>query len=311
MILKVDPVFQERIWGGRKLNTLFNYNIPDGNIGECWGISAHPNGMSYVSSGEYKGMTLAELWQNHRYLFGDYTNEEFPLLIKLLDAREDLSVQVHPNDEQAQRLEGEPYGKTECWYVVDAEPGAELILGHRAQTSSEFVERIEHGQWDDLLCRMPVKKGDFIYVPSGTIHAIGKGIVILETQQSSDTTYRVYDFDRVDAAGNLRELHLEKALAVTNFPNEQVVIVPETIKVPDGTITTLVETNEFNVYHMCVQPGFTLDPLDRFRLVSIVEGEGQVNGEQVGKGDHFIVVAGHRPLKVEGTMEWIVSDCIL
>ncbi|WP_214817943.1 MULTISPECIES: mannose-6-phosphate isomerase, class I [unclassified Exiguobacterium] len=311
MILKVEPVFQERIWGGRKLSTLFNYKIPDGNIGECWGISAHPNGMSYVLAGEYKGMSLAELWKNHRYLFGEYKNEEFPLLIKLLDAREDLSVQVHPNDDQAQRLEGEPYGKTECWYVVDAEPDAELILGHRAKTKSEFLERIEHGQWDDLLCRMPVKKGDFIYVPSGTIHAIGKGIVILETQQSSDTTYRVYDFDRVDATGNLRELHLEKALAVTNFPNEQVVIVPETIKVPEGTITTLVETNEFNVYHMNVQTGFNLSSLNRFRLISILKGNGQIDGVDVQQGDHLIVTAHHQSLSVVGTMEWITSDCIL
>src|SRR5690606_31738382 len=144
---------------------------------------------------------------------------EYPLLVKILDAADDLSVQVHPNDSYAREVEGVPYGKTECWYVLSAEEGAELVLGHHAKTREELVQMMDQGEWDKLLRRIKVKAGDFIYVPSGTIHAIGKGIVILETQQSSDITYRVYDYDRRDSMGNKRELHLDRAREVTLVPH--------------------------------------------------------------------------------------------
>lgn len=307
-ILTCTPVFQERLWGGRKLETSFGYTIPTGRIGECWGISAHPNGMSVIESGEFAGKTLATLWEENRELFGAYTLDEFPLLIKLLDAADDLSVQVHPNDEEAMRLEGERYGKTECWYVVEAEEGAELILGHSAETKQELEDKIENGEWDELLRRQPVKAGDFVFVPSGTIHAIGKGIVILETQQSSDTTYRVYDFDRTDDNGNTRELHLEKAIEVTTVPDRPALVTPKSKDVTGGTVQTLVNTDEFNVYRMDVHDGFEIRPLDRFRLISVLDGEGTLHGASLRKGDHIIVTVTKQPLAVSGSMEWIVSD---
>ncbi|WP_251129508.1 MULTISPECIES: type I phosphomannose isomerase catalytic subunit [unclassified Exiguobacterium] len=309
-ILTCKPVFQERLWGGRKLETMFEYDIPKGNIGECWGISAHPNGMSVITSGEYVGRTLAELWKKERHLFGDYTLDSFPLLVKLLDAADDLSVQVHPNDEEAMLLEGESYGKTECWYVVEAEPGAELILGHTAETKEELAKAIAESEWDTLLRRQPVKTGDFIFVPSGTIHAIGEGIVILETQQSSDTTYRVYDFDRTDNAGNTRELHLAQAIEVTTVPDTPSIVHPTTTtEVTGGTIQTLIETDEFNVYRMDVTDGFTLKPLDRFRLISVLDGTGTLDGVPLEKGDHIVVTVSNQPRIVTGSMEFIVSDC--
>lgn len=307
-ILKCKPVFQERLWGGRKLETSFGYDIPEGNIGECWGISAHPNGMSVIEGGPFTEQTLADLWKESRELFGTYTLDEFPLLIKVLDAADDLSVQVHPNDEEAMRIEGERYGKTECWYVVEAEEGAELILGHSAETKQQLTDKIEHGEWDELLRRQPVKAGDFVFVPSGTIHAIGKGIVILETQQSSDTTYRVYDFDRTDDAGNARELHLNQAIEVTTVPNRPALVTPTSKDVAGGTVQTLIETEEFNVYRMDVQDGFQVQPLDRFRLISVLEGAGTLDGIALQKGDHIIVTVTDQPLVVSGSMEWIVSD---
>ncbi|WP_215144761.1 mannose-6-phosphate isomerase, class I [Exiguobacterium qingdaonense] len=310
-ILTCTPVFQERLWGGRKLETTFEYDLPQGNIGECWGISAHPNGMSVIESGEFAGQTLADLWKERRELFGDYTLDSFPLLIKLLDAADDLSVQVHPNDEEAMRLEGEPYGKTECWYVVEAEKGAELILGHTAETKEQLAKAIARGEWDTLLRRQPVQAGDFIFVPSGTIHAIGKGIVILETQQSSDTTYRVYDFDRTDDEGNTRELHLDQAIEVTTVPDAPAIVHPTTKDVTGGTVQTLIETDEFNVYRMEVTDGFVLEPLDRFRLVSVLNGEGTLDGVLLKKGDHLLVTVSDQPLVVTGKMEFIVSDCNL
>ncbi|WP_057913675.1 mannose-6-phosphate isomerase, class I [Peribacillus muralis] len=312
-ILKLKPIFQERIWGGRKLETDFNYSIPKGPIGECWGISAHHHGESVVEEGEFKGEVLSALWRNHRSkLFGDYKMEEFPLLIKILDANDDLSVQVHPNDEQATELEGEPYGKTECWYVIDAEPGSEIILGHKAQTKEEMVKLTSEERWDDLLQKQPVKRGDFIFVKSGTVHAIGKGIVILETQQSSDTTYRVYDYDRTDSEGNKRELHLEKALQVTTVPDSQTIHASQTVTAAGGEKTFLIEVPEFSVVHHKISgTGYRIAGRDTFQLISIIEGNGKIESEsevmEVKKGDHLIMTRELKELIASGEMEWITS----
>lgn len=314
MIIKLKPVFQKRLWGSQKLKTTFNYDIPAGSIGECWGISAHQNGESVVISGRYTGQTISELWKNHRHeLFGEFTQETFPLLIKILDATDDLSVQVHPNDEQAYKLENERFGKTECWYVLDAEPGAELILGHTAQTKAELETAISNENWSDLLKKQPVKKGDFVFVESGTIHAIGKGIMILETQQSCDTTYRVYDFDRIDDKGAKRELHLEKALAVATVPDVPVLAQPTENTVHAGTIRTLVKSSEFDVYHHQVNEGYFYPRRNHFSLLTIIEGAGVLRTDdetmEVRKGDHLIVTKNTSDVLVaSGKMEWITSE---
>lgn len=312
-LLKLKPVFQERIWGGRKLETDFGYEIPEGPIGECWGISAHQNGESVVSSGKYEGKKLSELWKEQRSeLFGDYDLNEFPLLIKILDAQDDLSVQVHPNDDQAFELEGERYGKTECWYVLEAEPNAEIILGHYAKSTEELGSLVAEGKWDTLLRKQPVKRGDFIFVKSGTIHAIGKGIVILETQQSSDTTYRVYDYDRTDAAGHKRELHLDKAIQVTTAPDQAEAVTVHKKQVPGGEQTLLIETPEFTVTHHAIcGEDYKVEALDRFQLVSVIEGSGSiiVDGEitKLNKGDHFVITRQAQEITLDGEMEWISS----
>lgn len=313
MILKLQPIFQERIWGSQRLKRDFDYDIPSGTIGECWGISAHPNGENIVSNGPYTGYTLSELWTSHRQeLFGDFTQATFPLLVKILDATDDLSVQVHPNDEQAYTLEGERFGKTECWYVLDAEPGAELILGHNAQTRAELETAVSNEEWSNLLKKQPVKKGDFVFVESGTIHAIGKGIMILETQQSCDTTYRVYDFDRIDDKGAKRELHLEKALAVTRVPDVPVLADTTELVVEAGSIQTLVKSPEFNVYHHDVSDGYCYPSRRQFSLMTIIEGIGllQTDNEtlEVKKGDHLIITKDTHDIIVSGKMEWITSE---
>ncbi|WP_410501904.1 mannose-6-phosphate isomerase, class I [Exiguobacterium acetylicum] len=314
MILKLKPIFQERIWGSRRLKKEFDYDIPQGIIGECWGISAHQNGENTIINGPYSGHILSELWANHRQeLFGDFTHETFPLLVKILDATDDLSVQVHPNDEQAYSLEGERFGKTECWYVLDAKPGAELILGHTAQTRAELETAVANEEWSDLLKRQPVKKGDFVFVESGTIHAIGKGIMILETQQSCDTTYRVYDFDRTDDKGTKRELHLEKALTVTRVPDIPVLAQPTEQSVHAGTIRTLVQSQEFDVYHHHVSKGYSYPKRDQFSLITIIEGVGVLTTDdeslEVRKGDHLIVTRETSDVIVaSGKMEWITSE---
>lgn len=308
----LEPVLQERIWGGQRL-AAYGYDLPYERTGECWGISAHPHGQSKVARGPLKGKTLPELWDQHGDLFGGKTSETFPLLVKLLDAREDLSVQVHPNDEQAKRLEDhEAYGKTECWYVVEAEQGAELILGHTAKSKAEFVEMVEAGRWDELLRRIPIQTGDFFHVPSGTIHALGAGSVILETQQSSDTTYRVYDFDRIGADGKKRELHLDKAQEVAMIPHAPYQANTETLeKSISHTLTRLVATEFFTVYKAVVQEKWEAAFQAPYVLVSVISGEGElvVNGKKyaLGKGDHFILPVQATSFEINGHIEAILS----
>ncbi|MUV36807.1 Mannose-6-phosphate isomerase [Lentibacillus sp. JNUCC-1] len=310
--LILSPAFQERIWGGHKLKDLFGYDIPSDQTGEAWIISAHRNGPSQVENGALAGKTLNVVWQEHPELFGkEKANEAFPLLVKLLDANADLSVQVHPNDTYARRVEGEPYGKTECWYVVDCEDNAEIVFGHHAKSESEFREMVEAGEWDDLLRRVKVNKGDFIYVPSGTIHAIGKGIVILETQQSSDITYRVYDYGRTDADGNERELHIDASIAVTHYPHHAEQQEHETVTVEGLTKTKLVQADYFTVYHLEVDGAATAPVKADYILMSVLDGTGTlvVNGQDytLEKGTNLILPATVASYELKGRMEMIVS----
>ena len=216
-LIRIEPVFHEKIWGGRKLETEFGYAIPDGPIGECWAISAHPAGDCHVKDGAYAGMLLSSLWSEHHELFGAAEGDRFPLLIKFLDAAKDLSIQVHPDDAYAAEHEGGSLGKCECWYVLHADPNATIVVGQRAKSPEEFARLVEEGRWSELLNEVPVHAGDFFQIAPGTVHAIKGGTMVLETQQSSDITYRVYDYDRVQADGTKRELHLQKSLDVIDF----------------------------------------------------------------------------------------------
>jgi len=309
--LFLKPIFQERIWGGTRLRDVYGYDIPSEQTGECWAISAHPNGQSVVINGEHTGKTLGELWQHRRELFGHYPGDVFPLLTKILDANADLSVQVHPNDGYAGQHENGELGKTECWYIIDCKEGAEIIFGHTAQTKEELLNHCEKGNWNHLLRRVPIKPGDFFYVPSGTIHALCEGTLVLETQQSSDTTYRLYDYDRVDANGRKRELHLQKAIEVTTVPYEDPAlhIIKEEREGVD--ITTFVEADYFSVYKWDVNGAAMFDRRHPFLMVSVVDGEGSliVNKEEHvwKKGDHFLIPATVDEFVVEGKAELIVS----
>ena len=308
--LFLQSVVQEKIWGGTKLRDEFGYKIPSDKVGEYWAISAHPHGVSTIKNGRFAGMGLDQLYAEHRELFGNSSEPVFPLLTKILDANDWLSVQVHPDDHYAMEHEGE-LGKTECWYVIAADEGAEIIYGHNAKSREELRQQIEKKEWDKLLTKVPVKAGDFFYVPSGTMHAIGSGILILETQQSSDTTYRVYDFDRKDDEGNLRELHLEKSIDVLNIgapANSR----PVTVKADDLMSTLLVASDFFAVYKWEVSGKVTLEKTAPYLLVSVLAGQGMltVDGETypIAKGDHFILPSDVEEWTFEGkNLEMIVS----
>ncbi|GAA0304189.1 mannose-6-phosphate isomerase [Gracilibacillus halotolerans] len=309
----LQPVFQERIWGGQKLKTQFNYDLPFEQTGEAWVISAHPNGPSVIKNGPLAGKTLLDAWENHGSLFNKSKENEnaYPLLVKILDAADDLSVQVHPDDQFAREVEKVPYGKTECWYVLHAEEGAELILGHHAETQEELDEMINNGEWDQLLRRVPVIAGDFVYVPSGTVHAIGKGIVILEIQQSSDITYRVYDYERTDAAGNKRELHLDRAKQVTTIPHQDITL-DQTQQTKNGMeIKKLVEETYFSVYHWTLNGEVFLTRDGDFLQASVIGGAAKItidgNHFEVEKGSHFIIPATVEEFIISGNAEIVVS----
>ncbi|TLS38407.1 mannose-6-phosphate isomerase, class I [Pseudalkalibacillus caeni] len=307
----LEPVFKERIWGGTKLREEFGYDIPSDTTGECWGISAHPNGPSKIKNGPLEGKTLEFAWGNHRELFANEPGDEFPLLIKILDAKKDLSVQVHPDDKYAREVEGEPYGKTECWYIIDCEEGAELIFGHHAQTRDEFEKMVEEGEWDKLLRRIPISPGEFYYVPSGTIHAIGAGTMILETQQSSDITYRVYDYNRRDAEGNTRELHIEASIEVSIIPHVDPHFDPTREEKQGLTSEKLITQEYFTVYKWELDGKVSMESEEKYLLASVLEGEAElITGDQsynIKKGDLFILPSTISGFSLEGKAHLVVS----
>lgn len=309
-----EPLFlksqmHDKIWGGTKLREAFGYDIPTETTGEYWAISAHPNGVSVIKNGIYEGEGLDQLYREHKELFGHPKSEVFPLLIKILDANDWLSVQVHPDDAFALAHEGE-LGKTECWYIIAADEGAEIIYGHNAKSKEELRQWIEEGRWDDLLTKIPVKAGDFFYVPSGTMHAIGKGILILETQQSSDTTYRVYDFNRRDAQGNLRKLHIDKSIDVLTI-GKPANSTPATMAVDHLESTLLVSNKFFSVYRWEVTGLVDFTQTVPYLLLSVLSGQGQltVDGRiyDLKKGDHFILPNDVKEWSFDGQLEMIVS----
>nr|WP_260697790.1 mannose-6-phosphate isomerase, class I [Enterococcus mundtii] len=309
--LFLKPVFQEKIWGGSRLRSVFGFDIPNDKIGEDWAISAHPHGVSVVENGPFKGWKLDDLWKEHKELFGHPSEPVFPLLIKILDAEDDLSVQVHPDDAYGMAHEGE-LGKTECWYIIDAEPGAEIIYGHHAKTREELAEMIKDSRWDDLLKKVPVKKGDFFYVPSGTIHAIGKGIMILETQQSSDTTYRVYDYDRKDDQGNTRELHIQQSVDVTTVPAKAPELQIKEIRQGNSSIVTYVETEFFNVYEWDIKGITSFKKQAPYTLMTVIDGAGELVIDNqtypLEKGTSAILPSDITEWKVQGELSIIASE---
>ncbi len=310
--IKLSPAFKDYLWGGTKLRTDFNKDCDFDKIAESWELSTHKDGQSVVANGEFKGMTLGEyVEKNGKGVLGKNAEkfDYFPILIKLIDAKDNLSIQVHPNDEYALRVEGE-YGKTEMWYIVDCEENAFLYYGfNRDITAKEFRERIENNTVLEVLNRVDVKKGDVFFIDAGTVHAIGAGIMICEIQQNSNTTYRVYDYDRRDKNGNPRELHIDKAIEVSNT-----VKAPEISggKVLDDVTTVLADCNYFKVIKAEIsgEKEFTADE-NSFNSVIIIDGEGKIccDGEclEFTKGDSIFVPASTGKYILKGNCTAIIS----
>ena len=305
-LLFLEPIFHTKIWGGRRLEKEFGYTIPDGAVGECWAISAHPAGDCVVREGKYEDKHLSELWDEEPQLFAGASGDRFPLLIKIIDADGDLSIQVHPDDAYACEHENGSLGKSECWYVLAADEGATIVVGQKARSREEFEARVEQGAWSELLNEIPVHAGDFFQINPGTVHAIKAGTLILETQQSSDVTYRVYDYDRVQDDGTKRELHLEKSLDVISYDAAAPTSGEVTQLEVDG-ITRLIENECYAVDRVEVDGTLTRDEVWPFECVSVVAGSGTVAGHEVHKGDHFVVPANYSALDLAGKMTLICS----
>lgn len=308
-IIELVPVFKEKIWGGRKLETEFGYEIPAGPVGECWAISAHPAGDDEIASGEYAGRTLSWLWDEHRELFGNCEGDRFPLLVKIIDAKDDLSIQVHPDNDYAAEHEDGSLGKKECWYVLSAEPGQTIVVGQRAHSREEFAQMVEEGRWSELLNEIPIKAGDFFQIDPGTVHAIKGGTVILESQQSSDVTYRVYDYDRKQDDGTLRPLHMQQALDVIDF--DCAPLTSGEVELA-GPVTTLEQNECYTVDLVRVgEDGcpaeLAVETPHPFTCISVIEGEGVVNGREVKKGTHLLALSACDALELSGTMQVVLS----
>ena len=306
-ILFLNPVFKQMIWGGERLGKDWPYEIPGNDTGECWAVSAHPNGDCTVKDGVYAGMTLSQLWEKEPGLFGDTGLDRIPLLIKIIDAKTDLSIQVHPDDAYAKVNENGSLGKTECWYVLDCDEDSSLVIGHNATSKEELADMVHSGRWDELIREIPVKKGDFIQIDPGTVHAIKGGLMILETQQNSDITYRVYDYGRL-TDGKPRQLHIKQSIDVITVPakpvEESIIQVGE---LPADKMNLLISCSYYKVWKLDVTAPVTVNQEYPFLIMSVIDGEGLADGHMLQKGDHFIVPNGYGELHLQGNMQIIAS----
>jgi len=309
-IIKLTSVCKDYIWGGNKLREEYHKGGTEGKcVAESWELSCHVAGESVISEGEFAGRTLQEYisWEGKKVLGKNcmrFTN--FPILIKFIDAKENLSIQVHPNDEYALNKEGE-YGKTEMWYVVDCEEDAFLYYGFsKAISKEEFAKRIEEDTLLEVLNKVPVKKGDAFFIEAGTIHAIGKGIVIAEIQQNSNLTYRVYDYGRVGADGKKRDLHIEKALEVTDREPKicQKSFEPHLGECNYFTVDKLTLDGRF----MKKMEGFVDE--SSFLHILVLNGKGTITKEQTvsfEKGDSILITASTGEYEISGECEALLT----
>lgn len=306
--IKLKAPCKDYIWGGNRLRTDF-YKVSDKDkIAETWELSCHPDGESIIINGEFKGKTLSEYIKiNGEKVIGtNFKGGDFPILIKFIDAKDNLSVQVHPNDDYAKRVE-KSLGKTEMWYVIDCEEGASLVCGFKGNPSNEEIRKsIQNDTIMDLLNSVPVKKGDVFFIEAGTVHAIGKNILIAEIQQNSNTTYRLYDF------GRGREVHIDKSLDVIDTNLGKATPQYETNQFDDYSVRKLVECDYFKTYLFKISTKFksTVND-DTFHSLTFLDGNGILkysNDEiSVRKGDSIFIPANFGDYEIIGNIEYILS----
>lgn len=317
--LQFETIFKDKIWGGQKINTILGKDFsPLPNCGETWEISGVKGNVSVVKNGLLKGKPLDELIKEFKdKLVGkkvySQTGDEFPLLVKFIDANDDLSVQVHPNDEMAKKRHNS-LGKTEMWYILQADPNSTLISGFNKTIDKEtYLQKLESGNLFDILNKENAQAGDCFFLPAGRVHTIGKGLLLAEVQQTSDVTYRIYDFDRVDDKGNKRELHTEEALDAIDFKHYDHYKSPYINKFNETV--PLAECNYFKTNKLALNTGLHRDysKLDSFVILIGVEGQGKIIVDQIeypiGFGECLLIPAEIEKLTIipEGNLTILES----
>ena len=288
-----SPIYMTRVWGGRSLETVYQRDLPDEQpYGESWEMSDRADEQSIVSSGPFAGKSLHDLWTNHREeIFGeDLTGDRFPLLIKILDARDDLSIQVHPPAEVADELGGDP--KTEMWYIADCDPGAKLYIGLKDGCTRDTFERsLAEGTVEEQVHAVSPRAGESIFIPSGRLHAIGAGFLIYEIQQNSDTTYRVFDWNRVGLDGAPRDLHIEESMASIDFDDFE-----PGMDQPDGDTLASCEYFVVTRHNIPESEEITIQN-DAFSIITVISGEIRSDAGTIFKtGDFLILPRNAHPL---------------
>ncbi|AIF53497.1 type I phosphomannose isomerase catalytic subunit [Pelosinus sp. UFO1] len=298
--LKFIPIYKERIWGGNNLRKVFGRQLPGDCIGESWEISGHDSGTSVVTNGNLAGKNINELMAEfkERLMGKTFKNQIcFPLLIKIIDANDKLSIQVHPEDKYAHQVEGEA-GKTEAWYVINAKEDAKIVYGLRKDiTKEDFIKAVESNTIGDTLKIEPVVAGDMIFVPAGTVHALLEGVMVYEVQQNSDTTYRVYDYDRVGDDGKKRELHIEKAIEVINFKEQ-----------PSCSFrNNYIHCQYFTMEKMMIQGEKTEKTNNQFIIYCVTAGTGEIvykdTIESLHAGETVLIPACLGEFNIKGNIE--------
>lgn len=304
--LLFEPILKERIWGGTKLKTMLKKEIHSDKIGESWEISGVPGDISIVANGSFKGWSLEKLINQYpleilgKDIYKRF-NKQFPLLFKFLDAKEDLSIQLHPNDQLAKERHNS-FGKTELWYVMQADEGARVVVDFKeGVTQEDYLSHLKSKTLPSILKEIPVKKGDVLFIETGTVHAIGKGVLLAEIQQTSDITYRVYDWDRVDLNGQSRELHVDYALEAINYNEKQVELPYAKNK---NTNNEILSCPFFDVNIIPLDGTYSLQKDDRFYLYVCTEGDCifKINDEisYFKAGDAILIPAAVDKLTIEG-----------
>lgn len=317
--IKFEPVYKQILWGGKNIEKHFKRKVPYEKVAESWELCCRDDGMGIAANGAFKGRSLSEIIQdNSASILGDRVAEKyrgfFPLLIKTIDANDRLSVQVHPDDDYAKK-HGESNGKNEIWYIIDCKPDAKLIYGLKPDiTKEKFLKAIEDKKIGSTLNEVSVKPGDTIFIPAGTVHAILDGILISEIQQNSNTTYRIYDWDRVDKNGKGRELHLNQALDVINFGFKPKISTPVVLEKNDRYLHRRISLSDyFTIDEIVLETEFeSCTDKNSLAVISNVQGSGEIEYDggkvQINLGDTVLLPAYLGKFKVKGNQRFLLTS---
>ncbi|MCL2522711.1 MAG: hypothetical protein FWE36_07640 [Erysipelotrichales bacterium] len=297
MIIFLESVCRDKVWGGTKIREKYRFRGATEKTGEVTLLSGLPGVETIIKNGEFKGKNINELFREHKYLFGELEGDTFPLVCKIINAQQDLSLQVHPNDKHAYKHHN-CAGKEECWYVLEAKENSKIVVGHNAQTKEELKERILKREWEELVTKIDFKSKDFIYIPAGAIHSVPKDTMLLELAQASDITYRIHDYEREHPE---RPLHTKQALTVAKVPYEYK-------KLSYDDPFQLVDNDYFNARILNIDKPTIKEQTDNFTFGFVLNGEGTINDEAIKEGDVFLIPAINSFIYYNGNMQLLLAS---